>query len=149
MTRLSAVRPVDAPPAPPEGLSGAALTAWEAFWRSPVAAAVDTSSDLPALHRLFGLYEERERAFRGMRRRWIVAGSTGQPSLNPLAKYLAYLDDGIRALEDRFGLTPMARLKLGIAVGEARRSLEELNLAIADEDGHEDPRLELAESAGQ
>lgn len=114
-----------------------------------MAAAVDTSSDLPALHRLFGLYEERERAFRGMRRRRIVAGSTGQPSLNPLAKYLAYLDDGIRALEDRFGLTPMARLKLGIAVGEARRSLEELNLAIADEDGHEDPRLELAESAGQ
>jgi phage terminase small subunit len=58
--------------------------------------------------------------------------------LNPLGKHMATLDSEIRHLEDRLGLTPRARLQLGITYADAHRSLEERNRALqADEN---DPR---------
>jgi hypothetical protein len=67
--------------------------------------------------------------------------------LNPLLKHVAALDGEIRQLEDRFGLTPLARLRLGVTFGEAHRSLADLNRALIEEvdgDVEDDPRTELA-----
>ena len=55
-------------------------------------------------------------------------------------------DTEIRQLEDRFGLSPRARLTLGLTFGEAGHTLEELNRSLGEEVDYandEDPRLEL------
>lgn len=122
---------------------------WVAFWLSSVACLVEADSDGFALARLFSLYDERERAYRAYRRNRLVEGSTGQMIVNPLWKQAAVNDAEIRALEDRFGVTPSARLKLGIKFGEAARNIKDLNDQLnADEDNDSDeaktdPRLKL------
>jgi P27 family predicted phage terminase small subunit len=129
-------------PAPPRGLLKTTREAWAAFWSSPVAAAVDRVSDLATLVRLFELRDERERCWRAVRSERLVLGSKGQPALNPLCRRVSTLDREITALEDRFGLSPLARLKLGVQFHEAARSLEELNRLLARADDDEpDPRI--------
>lgn len=119
-------RPTVAPDAP-DGLLAASYAAWHALWASPVASTY-LPSDLPALRRLFALTDERERAFRVARKAGRLSeGHKGQPVLNPALRYVGDLDAEIRQLEDRFGLTPRARMQLGVAFGEAHRSLDALN----------------------
>ena len=49
-------------PKPPRGtLLATTKDAWVAFWESEVAGLVSPKSDMPALRRLFLLYDERER----------------------------------------------------------------------------------------
>ena len=74
-------------------------------------------------------------------------GSQGQPVLNPLGRQLSSSDAESRQLEDRFGLTPMARLRLGVQIGTAARSLDDLNRQLDhdDQDKTEDPRLQVIE----
>lgn len=141
--------PVPEIPAPPRGLLKVTREAWAAFWASPVAGAVDPVSDLAAVVRLFELRDERERCWRAVRSERLVVGSRGQPALNPLCRRVSTLDREITALEDRFGLSPLARLKLGVQFNEAARSLEELNRLLARVDDDEpDPRIvEVDESA--
>lgn len=119
-------------PQRPAGLLGASVAAWERLWTSPLAATF-SESDVPALGRLFELRDERTRTWRVARRQRLVAGSKGQVRPNPLFGMVASFDAEIRNLEDRFGLTPRARLTLGIQLGEAHRSLSELNAAFLDE----------------
>lgn len=120
-------------PKPPSGLLKKSKERWLVFWSSPVSKMVDLDSDMPALERLFFLYDERLRASRGFRRQRMVEGSQGQSVVNPLAKLLKDFDAEIRQLEDRFGLTPMARMRLGFTFGEAAGSLTNLN-KILEED---------------
>jgi len=122
------------PPAP-TGWLAESKTEWQAFWTSPLAAALLPVTDEPAVRRLFGLRDERERMMRGIRRQRLVPGARGQPRANPLYAQLASFDSEIRQLEDRIGLTPQARLKLGISLGEAQRSLLQIAEAV---DGDED-----------
>jgi P27 family predicted phage terminase small subunit len=116
---------VSEPPDPPAGLLAATKQAWERFWSSPLRALV-TPADLPALQRLFCLYDEHDRAWRGYRRRRLVEGSQGQPVANPLFAMAMKLETEIRVLEDRFGCSPAARLRLAIHFGQAARTLEDL-----------------------
>lgn len=118
-------------PDPPSGLLVTSAAAWSALWASPVASTY-LPSDLSALRRLFELLDERERAFEVARDARLTEGSKGQPVLNPLLGYVAELASEIRALEDRFGLSPRARMQLGIAFGEAHRSLDALNAAFLE-----------------
>lgn len=135
-------RPVAEPPAPPKTLLAPTAKSWTAFWESEAAALV-LPADLPALERLFELRDERARCMRVARSARLVPGSTGQAALNPLYKLIPTLDAEIRQLEDRYGLTPMSRLKLGITFGEATRSLSDLNAdtdAAVAANGDDDPR---------
>jgi P27 family predicted phage terminase small subunit len=136
--------PAPTPPAP-SGLLAASTRAWSTLWGSPLASAF-LPSDLPALSRLFELRDERVRAFRAARKARVVQGSKGQPVLSPMVGYVASLDAEIRNLEDRFGLTPRARLQLGVTFGEAHRSLADVNASFLEDDRHEDdvedPRLD-------
>lgn len=131
-------------PPMPAGLLAPVRASWNAFWTSEQASLV-MPADHPALLRLFALLDERERCFRAARKQRLVQGSTGQPQLNPLLKFVASLDAEIRQLEDRFGLSPLARLRLGVAFGEAHKSLADLNRTLLEEVGDDDdPRAELA-----
>jgi len=128
-------------PAPAKEWLVATRERWNAYWASDVARIVDHNSDMPALRRLFGYYDEIERAGRAFRRQRLTLGSASQIRLNPIGRYIGELDGFVRALEDRFGLTPMARLKLGVEFGNAHRSLEEIARGFDADDTEPDPRL--------
>ena len=98
---------------------------------------------MPALSRLFELIDERERCMTSARKGRLVKGSTGQPVLNPLYKHVQSLEAQISTLEERFGLTPLSRLKLGVQFGEAQRTLADLNADAEAID--DDPRAFLAD----
>lgn len=137
-------------PPPPHPGGGAKLLAstveaWEAFWTDEVAGLVKPA-DRPALARLFGMYDERERMARAFRKQRMTTGSTGQLVVNPAAREMAALDARIEKLEARFGITPKARLDLGMALGAAAKSLDEINRSFDDDDDRDegdelDPRL--------
>lgn len=110
---------------------------WEVFWTSPLAQVVEAHNDRPAVDRLFCLRDERERAYNAFRKQRLVLGSQGQKVINPLGRLIAVLDSEIRQIEDRFGLSTRSRLQLGIAYGEAAKSLESMNRAL-DEDDDDD-----------
>ena len=125
-------------PKAPRGLLKATRQRWSRYWGSPLAQLVEPETDLSAIERLFTLYDERERAYRAYRKERLVLGHAGQQVLNPLGRQLSVFDAEIRQLEDRLGLTPRARLQLGIVYGEVKRTLEELNRALEIDD--QDPR---------
>jgi len=80
-----------------------------------------------ALYRLFDLYDERERIRTATWAGPMVEGSRGQPRMNPLLRLRTVIDKQMLTLEDRFGMSPKARLALGIAVNQPEWSLEALN----------------------
>lgn len=119
---------------------------WARLWAGPLAHILDPSMDVPALARLFGLYDEHERARRALKGKprsggkRVVEGSAGQPVLSPLAKYMRGLEPEIIRLEDRFGLSPAARLRMSVDASSRTRSrtLDDINRGFADGDEDED-----------
>lgn len=55
---------------------------------------------------------------------WTSVGSQGQEILHPLARLLGDLEGKLPALEDRLGLSPEARIRLGLAVAETKSKLD-------------------------
>jgi P27 family predicted phage terminase small subunit len=132
------------PPPAPAKILGSTRRAWQAFWASPLAKHT-IPTDHEALRRLFRLYDQRERYLIEGSKRTVSLGSTGQLVIHPLLKEVDAIDAKILTLEDRFGLSPMSRLKLQVTLGDASRSLEELNKLLAtgttvEDDEAEDPR---------
>lgn len=123
------------------------LAAWEGFWRSAVGGGADRSSDMPRLYRWIIDVDELTRVTRSLRRKRLVAGSMGQPVLNPLASYKAQLERSIAATEEHFGMTHLARMRLGIAAGQAQKTLDDLNADLDDggEEYEEPEGLEIIE----
>ncbi|KKL73687.1 hypothetical protein LCGC14_2072380, partial [marine sediment metagenome] len=66
-----------------------------------------------------------------------------QPVLHPMGKVMNDLEKDIRQLEDRYGLSPKARAQLGITIGTAQRTLEDLNRDL-ELDPEGDPRVDEA-----
>jgi P27 family predicted phage terminase small subunit len=129
-------------PDPPRRLLRATRAWWFAYWHSDVAKAVQADTDIPSLARLATLIDERERTYRLIRKRKsgvVAEGSQGQDVLHPLAKYLQTCDAEIRALEDRFGLNPRARVSLGLQLTHARREIEDLYRDVELEDKGDAP----------
>lgn len=116
----------------PTGLRAPGKEAWTTYWTSPMAQ-VATDADKQALTRYCKALDELATAQREMGRQRLVEGSQGQPRLNPLAAWIQSRESVITQLEDRLGLTPLARMRLGIATGEAHRSLAEMNQRMTAE----------------
>jgi P27 family predicted phage terminase small subunit len=117
-------------PRAPTGLLDASRRRWKAFWNSAVAKAVDLDADLYRVERWIGCVDEYERVNAAFKKTRLVKGSTGQPALNPLATYLQQLLGEINKAEAELGLTPLARMRLGIAYGEAKLTALELARAV-------------------
>ena len=100
---------------------------WNDFWTSDLSSAIDIKSDLPVIQRLASLMDERERIYKQAKKERLVTGSQGQVVLNPLYHALLKIDAEIRNLEDRIGLNPKARVQLGISIGQAKKTLDDLN----------------------
>ena len=106
---------------------------WEDFWNSDLASAIDTKSDQSAVYRLATLIDERERVYKQAKKDRLVVGSQGQVVLNPLYSAMLKLDAEIRQLEDRIGMNPKSRVSLGIQIGQAKRTLADLNADLEEE----------------
>ena len=132
-------------PSPPARLLKVMRETWYAYWRSDLAK-LWTETDEAAVVRLFKCYDERERVYRALRNGGRFAlGSKRQPVMSPLVAYINQLDGTILNLEDRLGLNPKARLALGVQLGDAHRSLDELNAESgALESEEKDPRIQKA-----
>jgi len=118
-------------PSPEPDWSPGTLERWQDFWGSPLSGQVE-ASDHGALRRLFWLYDEIERLIVALGKTGrVVVGSQGQPRANPLYKQVSEFQAECRQLEDRFGLSPKARLALGITYAEAAMSLDSLNARLA------------------
>jgi P27 family predicted phage terminase small subunit len=126
-------------PEPPKGLLKITKDNWTSYWQSALSSVADPATDMPAITRLFTLYDERERAFRCYKDARLFYGPAGQPTLNPMGGMMKTFDAEIRQMEDRLGLTPRARLQLGIVLAGAKKSMDDLNQSLRV-DLMEDPR---------
>ena len=55
---------------------------------------------------------------------WLTTGSTGQVVVHPAARMVSDLEGRLATLEDRLGLNPEARLRLGITAVEHQSRLD-------------------------
>ena len=117
--------PVDVPE-PPAAVRFEISEWWYSYFASDVAMVTYTPSDLAALTRLATLYELRAEAFDQGSVNPVVRGGNNQQMEHPLLKALRGYDSAIDRLEDRFGLTPRARLNLGLQIGAATKQLSDL-----------------------
>lgn len=136
-TDIGVVRALPAPklviPAPEPHWSPAVVEGWNDYWASPMAGPrVLQVSDGPALRRLFDLRNRLVDALAAFDAEPIVRGSTGQPTMSPWAAEVHRLEAAVSKLEDKFGLTPMARLKLGVTF-EQGVSLAASNQALLEQ----------------
>lgn len=125
----------------PDGLCPEAQRVWDDFWASDISAAAKRS-DHYALRRWIEAVDEREGLMKTVRKSQFVDGSQGQPRLNPLFKRLGEVEKHIADFEERFGMTPRARAALGIEVGKAAMTADQLNRMArngSDEDEGDSP----------
>lgn len=136
----------DRPP-PDHRWLAASKKAWVELWASEMVQAYNPVTDIPALRRLFGLRDQRERYQRLTDSDPVVEGSKGQPVSHPLLAEIQKLDPEIRQLEDRFGLNPKARASLGIKFGQRAKTIADLNRKVEDEP--EDDRWDGLDADGE
>ena len=114
-------------PDTPRGLSPRSQESWVRLWSSPIARVMLPQLDGETVEMLLRLRDERDIEMRMGRRQRVVMGSQGQPVVHPLIAHAIVIQKEIRNLEDRLGLNPTARLRLGILLGDATRSIGDVN----------------------
>lgn len=124
-------------PEPPEGLSPERLADWDRYFHSPLAGLVK-DTDLSVVRRLWNYYQQHDELTAIFAKSRLVAGSTGQPRMNPAHDALMKMEAAILRLENELGLTPTARLRLGITFADATSSLESLNERLQDDTADDD-----------
>lgn len=117
-------------PEHPEHLSGLQVEAWEVFFTSELAGLIK-QTDLPVVRRLWTYYQQHEDLLVIFEQSKLVRGSTGQPRMNPAHDAILKLETAIHRLENELGLTPSARLRLGITFADATNSIDALNEKFA------------------
>lgn len=123
-------------PAAPDELHSSALAAWITFWSSPLADHIG-EADHFRLFRWIKRVDEWHRVTEAVGADFMTTGSTGQMVTNPLLKYRNDLEAQISKDEAEFGMTPLARNKLGIVIGQQALTATELNkrLEASNKDG--------------
>lgn len=128
-------------PAPPAGLSAMYARAWDGLWTSPVGQLLDPVSDLPAVMRLFSLYQlgqQLDDVVSASMHNYLdaltrPAGVSASGRLSEGDDQVPELDDKImayrlrvasetRLLEGQLGLSPRSRLALGLALAAGKKA---------------------------
>lgn len=102
---------------------------WERYWNTDVSQAVDPDADWHRLVRWITAVDDWYRATRAVRQldSLLAEGSTGQLTLHPLVKRANDLERRLEEAEDHLGMTPKARADLGVAVGQAQLTAQQLS----------------------
>lgn len=136
-------------PEPPDSWLPETVRQWNAWWRSDLAQLV-VAGEEPIVLRMFDLLDQAALLEAEGRLQYLVEGSTGQKTLNPLLKHAQTLRAEARADEAVIGRGPKRRLDLGVKFGEAGKSLDDLNRRLArgndDPAPTQDPRLQVVEA---
>lgn len=134
---LPARQRVQAPPLPrlPEGQTWhrIARQRWREMWSGEIAATWDRRADLGALYRYIMTFDRWLKFDELVRKTPLVKGSRGQVRENPLAVRLSMLSAELSRFEERYGLTPLDRMRLGIEIGGAAQGLKTAADLLADE----------------
>lgn len=113
------------PPAPPTTLSTRATEVWESVWDAG-RDAYNVRTDGQVIARYAEMTARRESLLRTLDDEgWTTVGSSGQIVAHPAARLIAEVDSKLQSLEDRLGLNPEARIRLGIATVEQKSRLQE------------------------
>lgn len=108
-------------PAPPSGLTKGLKEAWAEFWADPVSQMV-TRADAYDVRRYFALLARREKYERRVEKAPTVLGSMGQQVVNPLHGLIRETTREIEKVREQLGILPHARMRLGIATGQAQEA---------------------------
>lgn len=122
-------------PAPPPGMLKGTIELWDSYWSSTVAQVAIEVDRLGVATRWIEAQDERRRAMTVFRKQRFVKGSMGQATLNPISAWIKSREEVIAKCEAELGLTPYARQRLGIAVGQAAMTAAQLN-AMSEEPDH-------------
>ncbi|GAB4333616.1 MAG: hypothetical protein Kow0010_20190 [Dehalococcoidia bacterium] len=123
---LAPVTPAHVTPPAPDGLGEHAVAVWSAFWASRVSGAVDLLADGEALRHWILCVDEREKLRAATLRAPLVKGSHEQLMLNPLFRRMRELNREIARAEEHFGMTPLARMRLGVTYLQEQAAKEDL-----------------------
>ncbi len=115
-----------APPTPeaPEHLGPVGRRIWAEVWTAGRKAYVP-ETDAYIIERYSSLHERRAQLLSVLESEgFTTTGSQGQTVAHPAAKILDSVETKLTSLEDRLGLNPEARLRLGIAAVEHKSRLD-------------------------
>lgn len=110
----------------PEGLGwhGQTLVRWREIWSSEVSQIWDRSGDMGRLVRYIVNFDQWLKLTEAISGKEVVLGSTGQKRANPLFNVRFGIELELKAAEEKLGLTPLDRMRLGIEVGGAAQGLD-------------------------
>lgn len=112
-----------APPPAPSHLSPEAATVWTEVWEAG-GQAYNVRTDARVIERYAELTHRRLQLLAQLNEEgWTSFGSQGQQTAHPAARLLSDAEAKLQSLEDRLGLNPEARLRLGIAAVEKESKL--------------------------
>jgi len=134
----SNVLPLDVPPTPPSFKDMAvpyqrqADDMWADIW-SAGHGFYQVTTDAFVIERYVSMQMRRSKIMATLELDgWTSVGSQGQEILHPLARLLLDIEGKLPALEDRLGLSPEARIRLGLAVAETKSKLDAFRDEIDD-----------------
>lgn len=112
-------------PAPPTSLGTRAVEVWEAVWDAG-REAYNARTDGQVIARYAEMIARRESLLSTLAEEgWTTIGSSGQIVAHPAARLISDVDGKLQSLEDRLGLNPESRIRLGIATVEQKSRLQE------------------------
>lgn len=106
---------------------------WREMWGSDVAGSWEKAADGGRLTRYIVTFDRWLKLSELMVGREAVMGSRGQVRANPLFNVLAGLEIDLRTAEEKFGMTPMDRMRLGIEIGGAAAGLRDAAEIMAEQ----------------
>lgn len=120
---LTLVRPDEGReiPAYPPDLDPAYRPVWDAYWGDALSRLV-TEADKYDIRRYFGLLAKRDTLQGEALADPITKGSMDQDVPNPRFKIVDQLNREIEKYREQLGILPLARMKLGVATGQAREA---------------------------
>lgn len=98
---------------------------WNEIWRVG-GTSYDPGTDSPIIERYASMQSRRLEALAVIENEGMTTtGSQGQVVLHPLVRVVESIEAKLLPLEDRLGLNPEARIRLGISTLEGKTKLEE------------------------
>jgi hypothetical protein len=113
--------------------------AWAAMWSDPVASLLSVA-DRPVLLRWAGALHRAEVAYGLADEDPVVTGSQEQPVAHPMFAVAAEQLRIAQGCEAQIGVGALNRARLGLTFTSAQKSLAELNAALEEGPGDDDPR---------
>ena len=110
-------------PDPPTDLAEFGQDLWIQIWDA--GNGVYQITDQYIINRYCSMSERRQKLLDQVESEgWVTAGSQGQTVVHPAARMISDLEGKLQNLEDRLGLNPESRLRLGITAVEHQSALD-------------------------